>query len=117
MKKMKQLLSGLLAAMVLLTAALPASAASYSDVNDGAWYTDAINYVTDNNLMDPLSSNRFAPDTDATRAALAVALYRAAGSPAVGAHSFNDIPAGSSYANAAAWAQCSFAHKLRKPCT
>ena len=104
MKKMKQLLSGLLAAMVLLTA-VPAYAANYTDVSDGVWYTDAINYVTDNNLMDPLSANRFAPDTDATRAALAVALYRAAGSPTVGAHTFNDIPAGSSYANAAAWAQ------------
>ena len=104
MKRMKQLLSGFLAVMVLLTA-LPAYAASYSDVNNGAWYTDAVNYVTDNNLMDPVSANRFAPDTDATRATLAVALYRAAGSPQVGAHSFNDIPAGSSYANAAAWAQ------------
>ena len=104
MKKMKQILSGLLAAVVLFTA-LPAYAASYSDVNDGLWYTGAVNYVTDNNLMDPLGDNRFAPDTDASRAALAVALYRAAGSPQVGGHTFNDIPAGSSYADAAAWAQ------------
>ena len=104
MKKMKKFWAGLLAVMMLLTV-LPAYAVSYSHVNEGVWYSDAVNYVTENDLMDPISGNRFAPDAEATRANLAVALYRAAGSPQVGSHSFNDIPSGSSYANAAAWAQ------------
>jgi len=109
MRKLKKWAALLLTATLVLSLAVTAFAAvddtGFSDVDAGVWYTDAVAYVTENRLMDPISTNRFAPDTDATRAALAVALYRAAGSPQVGAHGFNDIPAGSSYANAAAWAQ------------
>lgn len=105
MRNLKRVWSLLLTAALALSLCVPALAVGYSDVGGGVWYTDAINYVTDNDLMDPLSADRFAPDTDATRAALAVALYRAAGSPQAVSHTFNDIPAGSSYASAAAWAQ------------
>ena len=103
----KKLLSFLLSAAMLL-AVVPAALAAdagFSDVASGVWYTDAVNYVAEYNLMDPVSGNSFAPNAEASRAALAVALYRAAGSPAVGAADFTDVPASSSYAGAAAWAK------------
>ncbi|MEY8420801.1 flavodoxin [Oscillospiraceae bacterium 44-5] len=107
MKNIKRVLSSLLAAVMLLAVAPAALAAdaNFSDVTAGVWYADAVNYVTQNNLMDPVSSTSFAPDAEASRAALAVALYRAAGSPAVGAADFTDVPANSPYASAAAWAK------------
>ena len=103
----KKLLSFLLSAAMLLAVAPAALAADagFSDMTSGVWYTDAVNYVAEHNLMDPVSGNSFAPNAEANRAALAVALYRAAGSPAVGAADFTDVPASSSYADAAAWAK------------
>ena len=75
-----------------------------SDVPDGAWYTDAVNWCLERELIDLAGTDTFAPGADANRATLAAALYRAAGSPASGEHSFSDIPDGSWYASAAAWA-------------
>ncbi len=103
----KKLLSLLLSAVMLLAVvpAVSAAGSGYTDVADGVWYTDAVNYVTERNLMDPINSTTFSPNTDASRAALAVALYRAAGSPTMGTADFTDVPAGSPYASAAAWAK------------
>ena len=84
MKNVKRFLSLLLSAVMLLAVAPAALAAEFTDVSADVWYADAVNYVTEHNLMDPAGSTSFAPDAEASRAALAVALYRAAGSPAVG---------------------------------
>lgn len=81
-----------------------ARAASVTDVPAGTWYTDAVNWCLERGLMDLAGSDAFAPGDDSNRATLAAALYRAAGSPEVGSHSFNDIPSGSWYESAAAWA-------------
>lgn len=81
-----------------------ARAASVADVPAGTWYTDAVNWCLERGLMDLAGSDTFAPGDDSNRATLAAALYRAAGSPEVGSHSFNDIPGGSWYESAAAWA-------------
>ena len=72
----KKLLSLLLSAVMLLAVvpAVSAAGSGYTDVADGVWYTDAVNYVTERNLMDPINSTTFSPNTDASRAALAVAL-------------------------------------------
>ena len=78
--------------------------ANLSDVPDGAWFTDAVNWSLDQGLIDPAGTGSFAPDADASRATLAAALYRAAGSPTAGGHSFTDVPDGSWYEDAAAWA-------------
>ena len=75
-----------------------------SDVPDGSWFADAVNWSLEQGLIDSAGADSFAPDADANRATLAAALYRAAGSPAAGEHSFTDIPDGSWYADAAAWA-------------
>ena len=83
----------------------PSAASSVTDVPAGQWFTDAVNWCLDQGLIDPASAGAFAPNSDANRATLAAALYRAAGSPAVNASDFPDVPAGSWYANAAAWAK------------
>lgn len=55
----------------------------YADVAKGAWYYDAVKYVSTNGLFDPAPNGGFAPDAPMTRLMLAKALYRLSGSPAV----------------------------------
>ena len=56
---------------------------SYPDLKEGAWYTDAVSYVTDKNLMGTVDGTNFGPSTDITRAMAYAVLYRAAGEPEV----------------------------------
>lgn len=74
-------------ATLALTAALaltPAQAAktTYNDVDEDIWYFTSVAFCQQHQLMDGLSSRTFDPDGPMTRAALAEALYRLAGSPA-----------------------------------
>lgn len=55
----------------------------YADVAKGAWYYDAVNYVSAGGLFDPAPDGGFAPEASMTRLMLAKALYRLSGSPAV----------------------------------
>ncbi|BDF68496.1 hypothetical protein CE91St43_24680 [Oscillospiraceae bacterium] len=109
MKKIKRLMSSLLAAALLLTAAPTAFAAmndtGFSDVAADAWYADAVDYIRDNGLMSGTSATTFSPNTEASRSMLAAILYRAAGGPAVsGSAAFSDVAADAYYADAVAWA-------------
>ncbi len=77
----------------------------YTDVDAGAWYADAVSYVTDNGLMGGTSSTAFSPEDAMTRAMLATVLYRAADTPAVtGTDDFTDTADGIWYADAVLWA-------------
>ena len=77
----------------------------YTDVDAGAWYADAVSYVTDNGLMGGNSSTAFSPEDAMTRAMLATVLYRAADTPAVtGTDDFTDTADGTWYADAVLWA-------------
>lgn len=76
----------------------------FSDVAENAWYAKAVEYVREKGLMNGTSANTFSPEAGTSRAMLAVILYRAAGSPAAGVSGFSDIPDGSWYMDAAAWA-------------
>lgn len=107
MKKFRRILSVLTAAAMLAVSCIPVFAAEgrFSDVPEGAWYAGAVNYVGENGYMDALRGTEFAPGTDADRAAIATALYRAAGSPSVtGNVTFSDVAAGAGYADAVRWA-------------
>ena len=74
----------------------------FTDVPAGAWYAEAANWCREHNI---LTGTTFDAGTAMTRATVADALYRAEGSPAVqDSASFSDVPAGSPYASAAAWA-------------
>lgn len=95
-------------AAALVIAAIPTALAAggvFSDVPDGAWYADAVEYVYDNGLMSGTGATTFSPDTATSRAMLATILYRVSGSPAVsGRDSFTDTDDGAWYADAVLWA-------------
>ena len=79
--------------------------AIFTDTDYKAWYSDYVDYVYDNGIMNGSSATTFAPDRTMTRAELVTVLYRIAGSPEVtydGA--FTDVPAGQWYSDAVTWA-------------
>ena len=74
-------------AQTIDAAALPA------DVADDAWYADAVRYVTENGLMDPVGGG-FAPNADTTREIIAESLWRANGRKTASASAgFSDVAA------------------------
>lgn len=106
MKKTKRLVAVLLAVLLLAsTLAVPASAKGFSDIPKGYLYTDAVNYVSDNNIMVGTSDTMFEPGIAITRAMMISLLYRKAGKPSVsGKNPFTDVPAGAYYEKAVIWA-------------
>ena len=76
----------------------------FSDVNSGAWYSDAVIYAVGCGLMRGVSDTEFAPEDNVTRAMFVTILYRLKGSPAAGSAAFSDVTAGEWYSDAVAWA-------------
>lgn len=92
------------APLIAHTAVNPAFA--FSDVPAEAWYAQDVIFCVEQGLMDGTTPDSFSPNVPASRAVLVTALYRQAGSPAVGQDtSFTDIPADAAYRNAASWAE------------
>ena len=78
----------------------------YADVADTAWYAEAVNYVSDKELMKGVGTG-FDPNGTLTRGMLVTVLYRMAGSPEVTgkvSEKFTDCTDGSWYADAVLWA-------------
>ena len=103
MKKMKRLLTAVIAA-ALVIATIPTALAAggiFSDVPNGAWYADAVDYVYEHGIMNGTSATTFSPNTPMTRAMLVTVLHRAAGSPsAATGTAFSDVPSGAYYMGA-----------------
>ena len=77
----------------------------FVDVAEGDWFYDAVVYAYQNELMDGVGGNRFAPNSETTRAQLVTILYRLEGQPAVsGDLPFTDVEAGTWYTDAILWA-------------
>ena len=80
------------------------SAASFSDVSDSDWFSDYVRFVASAGIMEG-ENGKFSPNEIITRAEYVLALYKAAGSPAVDAGSeFSDVADSAVYAKAVAWA-------------
>ena len=80
-------------------------AGHFSDVPEGAWYAEAVEYCRQRGIMNGISDTAFAPEETLTRAMLATVLYRVEGSPAVSAPSgFSDVKAGTWYSDPISWA-------------
>ena len=78
----------------------------YLDVADTAWYAEAVNYVSDKELMKGVGTG-FDPNGTLTRGMLVTVLYRMAGAPEVTgkvSEKFTDCTDGSWYADAVLWA-------------
>ena len=81
-----------LTASLLMGLPSPAGAvAGYGDVGEGNWYTDPVQWSTDNGITD-ISGFCFAPDAVVSRGETAVWIYNMENQPAAGAlHSFTDV--------------------------
>lgn len=108
MKAMKKSITLALALVMLLSCVVfPASAASYpfTDVPAGAWYSEHVQYVYENGLMNGTSATTFSPETKMDRAMLVTVLYRMDGSKSVsGSMPFADIKTDGYYYTALLWA-------------
>lgn len=77
---------------------LPAEAIGFSDIPSTYGNIDAVNYVSDNNIMVGTSATRFGPTDSLTRAMVVAVLYRKAGSPSVSlTNDFIDVSSSSYY--------------------
>lgn len=79
---------------------------SFTDVPDGSYYYDAVNWAVSNGITNGTSATTFSPDNICTRAQMVTFLWRAAGAPAPrsGSNSFVDVPADAYYSTAVLWA-------------
>ena len=77
----------------------------FEDLIPTKWYHDGVHYCLVKGLMNGMSSTKFAPNDELTRAMVVVLLYRIEGSPAVsGDIPFEDVPTGKWYSDAILWA-------------
>ncbi|MEG2419942.1 MAG: S-layer homology domain-containing protein [Oscillospiraceae bacterium] len=79
-------------------------ATPFTDLSDLDWFYDAARYCYVGDLFQGTSATQFTPHGSMTRAMLATVLYRLAGEPAGGEHSFSDVPADRWYTGSVAWA-------------
>ena len=49
---------------------------NFADVPAGQWYTDAVAWAAENNIVSGVSENKFAPNEDITREQMALIIYR-----------------------------------------
>ena len=68
------------------------------------WSHAGIDYAIENGLMNGVSTTKFEPDESMTRAMLVTVLWRYAGEPNEGVNNFTDVPNGTWYTKAVAWA-------------
>ena len=78
---------------------------NYTDVPQGQWYYDAVDFVTRYGFMTGMDAGAFNASFNVNRAQFVTILYRMAGAPAVTtANPFVDVPAGQWYTDAVVWA-------------
>ena len=81
------------------------AATSFVDVPANAYFADAVKWAVDKGVTNGMTETTFGPYESCTRAQIVTFLWRAAGSPEPKtAVNFADVPAGSYYAKAVAWA-------------
>lgn len=104
----KRLLSTILALCMVLgllpsTVYADNSSVSFTDVNATDWFSDAVQYVSQNGLMSGTDNAIFSPDDPITRGQIVTILHRLEGTPSSAGMTFADVPNGKYYANAVAW--------------
>jgi hypothetical protein len=83
----------------------PTGSASFADVADGTYYTDAVAWAVENGITDGTSATTFSPDATCTRSQVVTFLARYANGEATSADTpFVDVAADAYYGNAVAWA-------------
>lgn len=97
--------TGAPAAPMQTPAGMAGLSAGFSDVDSGAWYAGAVDYVREHGLMEGVGEGRFDPEGSLTRAMLVTVLWRQAGQPVVNyLMRFSDVDGGQWYTEAIRWA-------------
>ena len=88
------------------TETLIAETIPFHDIEDDAWYADAVKWAYENQVTDGTSETTFSPNEGCTRAQVAQFLWNRAGNPEPKnvKTAFTDVPEDAWYANAVAWA-------------
>jgi len=88
-----------LVVLMILGIAIPAIATRhlFNDVDDDQWYSEAVQFVYEHNIMGGVGNNQFNPQGHLTRAAAAAVLFRAHNGRTANAddsrtHPFTDVP-------------------------
>ena len=103
---MKKQISFILAVVLILGMIPPVYAAQlpFTDVKQGSWYADAVEYVYSNGLMNGTGETTFSPGTNMSRAMIVTVLHRLEGSPASSVQlPFDDVPGKKYYSEAVRW--------------
>lgn len=78
---------------------------NFTDVEDTAWYKDAVDFASSHELFNGVSGTEFAPTETMNRAMLVTVLHRLEDTPAVTETDlFDDVDDGTWYTDAVAWA-------------
>ena len=78
---------------------------SFTDVEEGSWYSDAVAYVCASGLMNGTGDSTFSPDMAASRSTVVAILWRMEDSPAVDYWmDFSDVDQAAWYGEAVRWA-------------
>ena len=79
---------------------------TFTDVVEGAYYEDAVQWAVENGITEGTTSTTFSPDDIVTRAQVVTFLWRAAGKPSIDEVdiSFEDVSEDSYYSDAVKWA-------------
>ena len=90
--------TGLLALILAAALTIPALAAgAFSDVPDGAWYNDAVNYCADQGWVSGYANKTFKPNNNITRAELAAVINKELKLDTPAENTFQDVAAGQWY--------------------
>ncbi len=76
----------------------------FADVQNNAWYSEAIAYVYNKGMMNGTDAGKFEPNATTTRAMLVTMLHRLENEPAAAAAKFSDVASGQWFSKAVAWA-------------
>lgn len=98
------LLPLLIAAMMIPVISVSAARDPFTDVSRKDWYYESVKYAYDYGLMNGVSDDQFAPQTTMSRAMIVTVLYRMEGEPYTSSSAFLDVPSGTWYTDAVAWA-------------
>lgn len=107
MKTMTNKIFSLVLSTSMLASLLPVSAlaAGFTDVPQGTYYEDAVDWAVENDITSGTSGTEFSPDETCTRAQAVTFLWRANGQPdAAGNTPFTDVATSSYYNDAVQWA-------------
>ncbi len=103
-KRILSLLTCIAMCLTLLPLGTQAQAAYFRDVPSSHWAKEYIDEAVDLGLFNGTGDNQFSPSAAMTRSMFVTVLYRLDGGEAESSANFTDVPRGSWYSDAVAWA-------------